>query len=84
MFGNFNQRPVLEIIVNGIIIQPGQPVNEVKSLMVNHSNGLNVQQGQGKQIMDWLWNIVQKCENNYISYNGVLILKEDVKKYKEK
>ena len=76
-----HQMPVLEIVVNGIPVQPGEPVGVVKSLVVNHQGQLQVHPGQGRPIADWLWNIVQKCESEHITYNGVIILKSEVTQY---
>jgi len=77
-------KPV-EIIVNGREIQLGQPVQVVKSLEVTHMNmGVQVPRGQVPLIADWLWDIVQRCESEHITYNGVIILKSEVKKYKGK
>ena len=82
----FRQMKPVEIIVNGREVQLGQPiVGAVLSLEVTHMNmGVQVPRGQVPMIADWVWSIVQRCESEHITYNGVIILKSEVKKYKGK
>lgn len=82
MFGNF-QKPV-EIIVNGSEMRIGEQIPAVVlSIEINHTyQGIPVQQGQIPLIASWVWELVQKCENDYIEYQGVLILREEVQQYK--
>jgi len=75
----FNQNP-LEIVVNSRVIQPGEPIHgDINSIKITHSNGLQVHQGQGIQIMKYISDLIQRLKSDYVSYQGVLILKKEVK-----
>ena len=73
----------LEIIVNGELVQPGETVKVVNSFELYHIPiGIFVPKGHGKLIAEWIYDLVQRCESEYITYNGSLILKTDVKPFK--
>ena len=79
----FRQMKPVEILVNGREVQIGQPVGQVKSLEVNHMNmGVQVPKEQVPMIADWMWDLVQRCESEYVTYNGVIIMKSEVQQYK--
>jgi len=78
----FYTREPLEVIVNGNLVQPGYRVKDVKSFEIRYMPGLLVPKNQGKNIAKWVYELVQKCESEYITYNGVLILKTEVKPFK--
>ena len=79
----FRQMKPVEILVNGKEVQIGQPVGQVKSLEVSHMNmGVQVPKGQVSMIADWVWDLVQRCESEFVTYNGVLVMKSEVQQYK--
>ena len=72
----------LVIVVNGQVVQPGTVVKVVHSFEIQHIPvGIFVPKGQGKIIADWVYDLVQRCESDYIVYNGTLILKDEVKPF---
>jgi len=71
-------KPPIEVIVNGKGIQLGQFCPVVKSLIVNIRGRIIIPKHQKLQAIDWMKNLVEKCESDYVEYNGVLILKEEV------
>ena len=79
----FNFGSPIQILVNSREVQIGQPCQRVISLQVFHQDmGLQVQKGEGKKILTWLYDLVERCESEWIEYQGVLILKEEVQEYK--
>ena len=81
----FKQMEPITIKINGKSVQIGIPIKVIKSLEIQHMGlGIQIPKNQTKFVVDWLWDIVQRCENEYIEYQGVLILKTDVKEYKGK
>lgn len=77
----FNITP-LEITVNGRKLQIGEPVQLVKSFEIIHMQvGLRVHPDEIIQITNWIYDLVQRCEDEFITYNNVIISKSEVKRY---
>ena len=71
---------VLEIKVNGRSIQLGSQIPQ----NVNYINIIcdpfpkPIPRHQGVLVSKWLWDLVQRLDNEYLTYNNILIKKEDV------
>ncbi len=82
----FNQQKPLEVKINGRVVNIGDVIpNTYNHLEINHvDHGIQVQANQVPLIAEWFWNLVQNCSSEFIDYNGAIILKSEVKRYKGK
>ena len=79
---------MIEFKINGKSIRTigEQLPDKILSLEI-HKHPMFSQQLTKQQtlhISNWLWDIVQRLEDEWIIYNGIFIQKSDVKQYKTK
>jgi len=71
---------MFEIIIDGKKVQVLQPVNGIKSLVINHHRGIPIpiQTGMAKPVAGWLYTLTQEVE--FVEYNKILIPSHEVNK----
>jgi len=76
---------ILQILVNGAVMQIGQPLpTSVSSIEVIHQvhpmmPPQLVTIEQAVSIKEWIKNLIALCESEYISYNGTFISTAELK-----
>jgi len=73
----------MHMLVNGIQIQLGQPIQfPIKVLVLNYQRGTVIQAGQLPQIKAYMNSLVDKMNDDaYAIINGVIIQKKDITKF---
>ena len=81
---------MIQILINNIPIQfghypsPEVKVNSIEIITPPPQFKIQVSKGEAKYIADYLWNLTQNTDEGVnIIFNGIIITKNDVKKYKE-
>ena len=78
---------MLRIIVNNQDVNLLQPISaNIRSLEIINvpMRAKPVNKLQAFAIGQWMWDIAQRLDNDVLMYNGVLMAKNDVVKYKGK
>lgn len=81
---------MIQILINNIPIQfghypsPEVKINSIEIITPPLHFGIQINKGEGKLVADYLWNLTQNTgEGVNIILNGIIMTKNDVKKYKE-
>ena len=81
---------MIQILINNIPIQfghypsPEVKINSIEIITPPPQFQIPVTKGEGKLIADYLWNLTQNTDEGVnIIFNGIIMTKNDVKKYKE-
>ena len=81
---------MIQILINNIPIQfghypsPEVKVNSIEIITPPPQFKIQVSKVEAKYIADYLWNLTQNTDEGVeIIFNGIIITKNDVKKYKE-
>ena len=81
---------MIQILINNIPIQfghypsPEVKINSIEIITPPLHFGVQVTKGEGKLIADYLWNLTQNTDEGVnIIFNGIIMTKNAVKKYKE-
>ena len=82
---------MIQILINNIPIQFGHypspeiKINSIEIITPPLHFGIQVNKGEGKLIAGYLWNLIQYADEGVnIIFNGIIMTKNDVNKYKEK
>ena len=81
---------MIQILINNIPIQFGRypspeiKINSIEIITPPLDFHIEVSKGEGKLIADYLWNLTQNIDEGVnIIFNGIIMTKNDVNKYKE-
>lgn len=81
---------MIQILINNIPIQFGHypspeiKINSIEIITPPLHFGIQVNKGEAKYIADYLWNLTQNTDEGVnIIFNGTIMTKNDVNKYKE-
>lgn len=81
---------MIQILINNIPIQfghypsPEVKINSIEIITPPLHFQIQVTKGEGKLVADYLWNLTQNTDEGVnIIFNGIIMTKNDVKKYKE-
>ena len=81
---------MIQILVNNIPIQFGQypspeiKINSIEIITPPPQFHIEVNKGEGKLVAEYLWNLTQNIdEGANVIFNGTIMTKNDVNKYKE-
>lgn len=81
---------MIQILINNIPIQFGHypspeiKINSIEIITPSLDFHIEVTKGEGKLIADYLWNLTQNTDEGVnIIFNGIIMTKNAVKKYKE-
>lgn len=81
---------MIQILINNIPIQfghypsPEVKINSIEIITPPLHFGIQINKGEGKLIGDYLWNLTQNTDGGVnIIFNGIIMTKNDVHKYKE-
>ncbi len=81
---------MIQILINNIPIQFGHypspeiKINSIEIITPPLDFHININKGEGKLIADYLWNLTQNTDEGVnIIFNGTIMTKNDVNKYKE-
>lgn len=81
---------MIQILINNIPIQFGHypspeiKINSIEIITPPLHFQILVNRGEGKLVADYLWNLTQNTDEGVnIILNGIIMTKNDVKKYKE-
>ena len=82
---------MIQILINNIPIQfghypsPEVKINSIEIITPPHQFHIEVNKGEGKLVADYLWNLTQNIDEGVnIIFNGTIMTKNDINKYKEK
>lgn len=81
---------MIQILINNIPIQFGHypslevKINSIEIITPPPQFQIPVNKGEGKLIAGYLWNLIQYADEGVnIIFNGIIMTKNDVQKYKE-
>lgn len=81
---------MIQILINNIPIQFGHypspeiKINSIEIITLPLNFHITVNKVEAKYIADYLWNLTQNTDEGVnIIFNGIIITKNDVNKYKE-
>lgn len=81
---------MIQILINNIPIQfghypsPEVKINSIEIITPPLHFQIPVNKGEGKLVADYLWNLTQNTDEGVnIIFNGIIMTKNDVNKYKE-
>ena len=81
---------MIQILINNIPIQFGHypspeiKINSIEIITPPPHFHIEVNKGEGKLIAGYLWNLIQYADEGVnIIFNGIIMTKNDVNKYKE-
>lgn len=73
---------MIEIYINGILLQTLAPIKEVRGIEIRTMNfRVPMPRAKAKSLVDFLYEATQRC-TGVITYNNVIIDKADVKEIK--
>ena len=82
---------MIQILINNIPIQFGHypspeiKINSIEIIIPPPQFNIQVEKGQNILIGNYLWDLVQRMdENGVVIFNGTIMTKNDVNKYEEK
>ena len=81
---------MIQILINNIPIQfghypsPEVKINSIEIITPPPQFKIQVTKAEAKYIADYLWNLTQNTDEGInIIFNGIIMTKNDVKKYRE-
>lgn len=81
---------MIQVLINNIPIQfghypsPEVKINSIEIITPPLHFQILVNRGEGKLVADYLWNLTQNTDEGVnIIFNGIIMTKNDVHKYKE-
>ena len=81
---------MIQMLINNIPIQFGHypspeiKINSIEIITPPPQFQIPANKGEGKLVADYLWNLTQNTEEGVnIIFNGIIMTKNDVNKYKE-